>query len=623
MSVSNVKQNIQRQGTNVEPSSPISPERVKRRSQELELAQMQAETDFRSTHPYPTLLLIVHNGIFELFIALSILFNCVIIGVQADQMKEETQWITIAGHAMTGVFLVEIVLRILVYGYQRVILKSVWHFFDFLIVLLTSFIVMCVLIWPALALSSYRFVQVLRILRITKVLQVVRALPMFKTAWLLIKGITESASTLLWSTGIGLFTVFIFGVFATVMIGQDDVWDGTDPVKSEWFASVSASMFTMAQIMLLDDAFEIIQHVDSKQPGMWLLFVLFIGLSSLCFLNLITAVILEQVMEIVRTDEESQLADMEARDLHVRLMLRDIFINIPRRDPDVITKDEFRNAFKDEATKAPLLALDFEEENAEDLFMILDADKSGSADVHEFTDGMLRMRGAARSKDLYMVTNKLNEASSKVATIHHKIRSMDQTMSLAQRAIQNIFTAIQDTHELLPVALARSQGKSNSPQKRSATNNLFALRPMTGDSDRFDQNADNALVPLEDPPFVKLDTPRSPGPDIWAVDSVARANVTFVLLRAALGGATQGVLDPKECIAQLHSAGCNYKDAANVVAGIGTLRMQKITILQLCHEMATEASLQCPGPAFVRVKAILVARAFQALNVDAGKKIRR
>merc|ERR1719487_958880 len=100
---------------------------------------------------------------------------------------------------------------------------------------------------------------------------------------------------------------------------------------------------------------------------MWLFFVIFIGLCSLTLMNLITAVILEQALDIVRRDEESQLAGVEAKDLQTRLLLRDIFLKIPRLLPDQITREEFQNAFKAQDTKWSLAALDFEEEQCEDL----------------------------------------------------------------------------------------------------------------------------------------------------------------------------------------------------------------------------------------------------------------
>jgi Ca2+-binding EF-hand superfamily protein len=135
-------------------------------------------------------------------------------------------------------------------------------------------------------------------------------------------------------------------------------------------------------------------------PLIWIFFIIFIFFTNLLLLNLITGVVVENVLEVARNDQEEQVAHrIQERDLALA-RLRHLFEAADIDSDGYLDVAEFEAILRDEDLMAKFCEAELTAVAAKDLFTILDIDGSGKISVDEFLSGAIRTAGNAQSKDL-------------------------------------------------------------------------------------------------------------------------------------------------------------------------------------------------------------------------------
>jgi len=119
-------------------------------------------------------------------------------------------------------------------------------------------------------------------------------------------------------------------------------------------------------------------------------------------MNLVTAIIVENALKSSQKDADEVLA---AKDLEKKKALKKckrLFTQIDQDQNGELTLEEFTNAFKDPALKKQLEVLDIHEEDAKDVFKVMDTG-DGVLELEEFFEGITRMQGPAQAKDMFRV----------------------------------------------------------------------------------------------------------------------------------------------------------------------------------------------------------------------------
>merc|ERR1719247_1352117 len=114
----------------------------------------------------------------------------------------------------TLVFVLEVVLRSLVFGWRETIFGGIYRFLDFLLVMVTGVLLTWILEPMDMATGFWGNLQVLRVLRLIRIVRVVRSIPFFHQVYL---------------------------------IGKHD--DVPEEFKQKYFSSVTVSMFSMLQVV--------------------------------------------------------------------------------------------------------------------------------------------------------------------------------------------------------------------------------------------------------------------------------------------------------------------------------------------------------------------------------------
>jgi voltage-gated sodium channel len=213
----------------------------------------------------PRLRRFVESGPFHSFIAVVILINAACVGLETSAAVSRLagsalEW---AGNLALAIFIVELLLRLVAYGWRFFL--GAWNWFDFVVVLVTA-----VPAWPNLS--------VLRALRILRTLRFFSIIPRLRTVVQAMVAAVPSMASILFLL---LLWFYIAGVLATQFFGSD---------FHDWFGDIGRSMYSLFQIMTLESwSMGIVRPVMQVYPYAWAFFVPFIIVTTFTMLNLFIA----------------------------------------------------------------------------------------------------------------------------------------------------------------------------------------------------------------------------------------------------------------------------------------------------------------------------------------------
>lgn len=222
---------------------------------------------------------VTSNG-FRNFITTLILINAAILGLTTyDLPPAVNRWLMYADMAILGVFVVEIVLKLIVQRHR--FFRSAWNWFDFTVVALS-------LIPDAGAFTVLRALRVLRLFRLFSVVPEMRS-------------VVEALAKAI--PGMGAIMLVLGVIFYVGAVMGAKLFSGTHP---EFFDNLGASAFTLFQVMTLESwSMGVARPVISEHPYAWIFFVTFIILTSFAVLNLFIAVIVDS-MQSKHYDAETE-----------------------------------------------------------------------------------------------------------------------------------------------------------------------------------------------------------------------------------------------------------------------------------------------------------------------------
>jgi len=237
---------------------------------------------------------------FEKTIIALIVLNAITLGLETSDtvMAAVGPQLIALDHAILSVFVAEIVLRLLAYGWR--FFTDPWNVFDFAIV------------GVALAPATHE-ASVLRALRILRALRLISAFPSMRRVLSgLIAAIPSMGTVIL----LLLLLFYIFSVMATQLYGD---------THEEWFGTIGASAYTLFQIMTLEGWSDgIVRPVMQTHPSAWFFFIVFILITSFAVLNLFIGIIVDS-MQNQHDDTREAIADAETQtEREVDLVLAEV-----------------------------------------------------------------------------------------------------------------------------------------------------------------------------------------------------------------------------------------------------------------------------------------------------------
>ncbi len=223
----------------------------------------------------------------ERAILILIVINAITLGLETSDavMASWGPFLKVFDKIILAIFVVEIGARI--YAHGRDFWRDPWSIFDFLVI--------GIALIPATGNLS-----VLRSLRIMRALRLISAVPSMRRV---VNGLLRAIPGMGSVTMLLLLILYIAAVMTTSMFGDD---------FPELFGTLGASLFSLFQIMTLENWPDIARSVIAKHPSAWIFFVVYILLTSFTVLNLFIGIIVD-AMQSEQVSAEGLAQDVAGR----------------------------------------------------------------------------------------------------------------------------------------------------------------------------------------------------------------------------------------------------------------------------------------------------------------------
>lgn len=233
-----------------------------------------------------------------------IIINSITLGLESDPEMIETYGTLLFAIDTTILFIFTAELLIKFYAYRFDFFKSGWNNFDFIIVAIA---------WIPTG-GTFSIFRALRILRVFRLFSVVPQMRRVLTALL------SSIPGMLSVVGILALIFYVCAVLATKLFGHHP-----DPQLQEWFGCISASLYTLFQIMTLESwSMGIVRPTMEIYPLSWIFFLPFIIVTSFAVLNLFIGIIVDAMQSAQHEPRETDKTEIkkfthqEVESLHMK-----------------------------------------------------------------------------------------------------------------------------------------------------------------------------------------------------------------------------------------------------------------------------------------------------------------
>jgi len=240
----------------------------------------------------------MNNPVVENSILAIIAINSITIGVGTfDSISEDEQIMNILNWSdlvFLIIFTVELSLTIFYMRWKS--FTDMWVVFDALIIILS---------WIFTG-GGNQSVQVIRSMRIFRILPRITSLQPFLGAFRL------SLIRLGWVAVFQLIIMFIFGVYFTETLGD---MSENGQFTRDYFSRLDYTFFTLYQLLTLDDWNEVLREVIAVHFYMLLPIVGYVILAAFIMVNLVVAIICEQILAIDSSKNEVIKIESDMREL--------------------------------------------------------------------------------------------------------------------------------------------------------------------------------------------------------------------------------------------------------------------------------------------------------------------
>lgn len=352
------------------------------------------EAEVHRKHP-------ANSGKFNAAIGVVICLNAVMIGVELDHgrgdaIKERLPFF-IAELLFGIVFGGEMLLRQHCDGWAY-FLES-WNVLDYhLVVLGFVDVVMSMIVQEQ---SDLKVMTAFRLIRMMRLVRNLRLLRMFRELWMIVRGFFDSLPTLGWVTVLLMLVTYTFAIYIVIDLGQDpgcaQEWEHCE----KYIGTVPRAMFTLFQVISMSGwATNVVRPVGHLNGFMPWVFIFVLVICSFGVLNVIVGVIVERTMVVAQENEARVKKIVQDTEKLVMLSMAKEFSAYDDSGDAELDYDEFCEAIRSKSFAQKLRLIDVPLEEVEELFFLMDVDKSGTISAEEFVTGIQRVKGTAKGKDM-------------------------------------------------------------------------------------------------------------------------------------------------------------------------------------------------------------------------------
>lgn len=432
---------------------------------------------------------IVDSSRFEAVFSVALLSNALFIGItlqlaadrygvmaDASSALEEGPVVTAIHGIYAVVFLIELLMRMGAQGqsffssYDRA--NLFWNYLDAVLVgvsIVESILVLVLVEDTEIGMSNK--LRTMRIVRLTRLVRLLRAIRFFAGLRTLIYSIFYTLKALAWSIILLLLMMYVLGILLTdatlahVITYENSTMiphDSNDGVLYSHFGTLHLSMHTLFRSITGGVDWSSLAVALAPLNWIWVyLFSAYIAFCLFAVLNVMTGVFCQRATELAEKDHDAQLLGLQMENERVRMECRNLFRRFDVAKQGSLTLLEFELMFQRDDIKASLQVLDIEvsEADAWRFFRLLDTDGDGDVREQDFTEGVLHLRGPARTIDVACEAEDNRRMKAKLGQMEAQDRRTASVLRSLTLQLTHIGQSIEDL---------RSEGWSKPPEGRDA-----------------------------------------------------------------------------------------------------------------------------------------------------------
>eukprot|EP00930_Biecheleria_cincta_P038555 TRINITY_DN26483_c0_g1_i1.p1 TRINITY_DN26483_c0_g1~~TRINITY_DN26483_c0_g1_i1.p1 ORF type:complete len:683 (-),score=154.24 TRINITY_DN26483_c0_g1_i1:122-2170(-) len=362
----------------------------------------------------------LHNALsFKVLCIIFIVMNSFHIYVQTDQnaknsykrvlgLPQEPQGKVWDG-LFLGWFLLELLVKLAATGKRFVYSKDwLWNLFDFFLVVQAM---LDMVLASFVNLSYLRILRVFRLVRVVRVVKNVKALQSLRT---MIFALFCSMTALMWSLVMIMLVTFVFGIiFCSSVATFFEEIDLNNSEQVEAAKQVHASFGTMRislvslysaitggnDWMMYGSALELVGRYTGGHDILFFLFLFYIGFCSIGLLNVVTGIFVDSAVTTRTEDEVVENYNEDYRRTCQEVMK--VFTEADQDHSGYMNYQEFEQRMADPWVKAYFSGLDIDTSDVRTVFTLMDVDGDHKISNQEFIDGTMKLKGYAKSIDIY------------------------------------------------------------------------------------------------------------------------------------------------------------------------------------------------------------------------------
>lgn len=320
-------------------------------------------------------------------------------------------------YAFTIIFTLEVILRIFVFGIA--FWKLALNWLDFLVVVVSL---------VEIAIGDNMNLMVVRSLRIIKLGRAFRILKMHhitESLTMLFRCLRASVGTLFWSLLVLIVIQCVCGMALMYAVSHFFMEDKVDHESKilifKYSGTYSRTMLTMFELLFANWIVPTRVFVEHVSEWFSLAFVIYRLLVGFAVLNVVNAVFVQSTMKVAQQDDEFVEEQKRKASEIIARKVNGLFHQLDTSGDGLLSWEEFQALLKNPVLTAFMHSVDVEAADLEILFEFLDGG-DGEIDAQEFTDGILALKGSAKSIDLHHVmaiTKRLEKKVDSLSDYEH------------------------------------------------------------------------------------------------------------------------------------------------------------------------------------------------------------
>jgi len=385
--------------------------------------------------------------------------SAIVLKLQSDSgdWDNADHWFFVMEHIFNGLFVMELIGRLCVF--RCGFFKEFSNVYDFGLVFATS--VQMYIMDPLGSGGSganLTLFRLTRFVRFVRVLRIVRVMKLFGELRVLVATIVHSFKALLWSMILLMMIMIMSGVFLCQLL-KDFIQDEDGPYElRHWtfrhYGSSMRAVWTMFEVTLSGGwpmyARRLVEEVSGWYAIFW---IFYIWVVVFAIIRIITAIFLKETLQVAASDAEMMVNEQMKAKQHYVKKLSTVFNALDTSGDGRLSEPEFKTIMSHPKVKSWLQILELEVHDAEGLFHLLD-DGDGEITYDEFLQGVMRLKGPAKSMDVVAILRASDKMVKKLDHVCNLCIAMSITPPQADHnvkcdKIMDVCLAVQDSHDLL------------------------------------------------------------------------------------------------------------------------------------------------------------------------------